>query len=107
MAQVREERREEEVRRTEERGQIARETREFIEGVEMGKITRGIEKSKKKQQVKGDMEEEAGSRKIDVDDAGRRRTWRQYRVKESGGGGQAGDSTVVKDDVQRVLSKIF
>lgn len=108
MAQVREERREEEVRRTEERGQIARETKEFIEGVEMGKVTRGIEKSRMKQRLKGDTAEGTKNRRNDVDDASGRRTWRQYRVQESGGsGGQAGDSTAVKDDVKRVLSKIF
>jgi ESF2/ABP1 family protein len=108
MAQVREERREEEVRRTEERRQIARETKEFIEGVERGKVARGIDRSRKKQRLKSHAEEvETEDVRNGVDDSAGRRMWRQYKVKESGGGGQAGDSAAVKDDVKRVLSKIF
>ena len=109
MAQVREERREEEVRRMEERGQIARETKDFIEGVERGKVARGIDRTRKKQRLKGGAEEEADVAKTDGLGSGRSRTWRQYRVKESGSGREAGDSdsVAVNDDVKRVLSKVF
>lgn len=107
MAQVREERREEEIRRTEERGQIARETKEFIEGVESGKIARGIQISREKKRKKGTSEGELEEQASAVDDPGERRTWRQYKVKGSGGGREKGGNAGVSDDVKRVLSKIF
>jgi ESF2/ABP1 family protein len=99
MAQVREERREEEVRRTEERGQIARETKEFLEGVERGKMTQGIEISREKKRKKVGAEDSKS-----VPDE--RRRWRQYKVKGGGSGGEKGESAV-SEDVKRVLSKIF
>jgi ESF2/ABP1 family protein len=102
MAQVREERREEEVRRTDERGQIARETKEFLEGVERGKMTQGIETSREKKRKKAGFE----GGKISPDESSERRSWRQYKVKGGGSGGERGDSAV-SEDVKRVLSKIF
>ena len=81
MAQVREERREEEVRRTEERGQIARETKEFIEGLEKGKVARGIENSREKKRKKINAESGVEDRQGAPDNPGEQRTWRQYRVK--------------------------
>ena len=102
MAQVREERREEEVRRTEERGQIARETKEFLEGVERGKMTQGIEISREKKRKKAGSE----NYKSVPDEPSERRRWRQYKVKGGGSGGEKGDSAV-SEDVKKVLSKIF
>ncbi|KAF7512977.1 hypothetical protein GJ744_011243 [Endocarpon pusillum] len=108
MAQVREERREEEARRMEERGQIARETKEFIEGVERGKMTRGIQSSRiKKRKKKDDVEAQPEDPQSALDKANEGFTWRQYKVKGSGSGGQEGGSAAVSDDVKRVLSKIF
>jgi ESF2/ABP1 family protein len=107
MGQVREERREEEVRRTEERGQIARETKEFIEGVEKGKITRGIERSREKRRTKRVEEAMPGDPENALGDSGEIRKWRQYKVKEGGSGGQKGDSAAISEDVKRVLGKIF
>jgi ESF2/ABP1 family protein len=107
MAQVREERREEEVRRTEERGQIARETKEFFEGVESGKMARGILNTREKRKKKSSVEAGIEDRKTASDDHGERRTWRQYRVKGSGSGQEKGARAAVSDDVKRVLSKIF
>ena len=107
MAQVREERREEEVRRTEERGQIARETKEFIEGVERGKTTRGIESSRRKKSKKDDAEAQTEDPQSALDKANEGLTWRQYKVKGGGSDRQNGDSAPVSDDVRRVLSKIF
>ncbi len=107
MAQVREERREEEARRMEERGQIARETKEFIEGVERGKMTRGIENSRKKKRKKDDVEAQTDDQQSVLNRADEGPTWRQYKVKGSGNGRQSGDSAAVSDDVKRVLSKIF
>ncbi len=108
MAQVREERREEEVRRMEERGQIARETKEFMEGVERGKMARGIESSREKKKRKKD-NTEAGieDREDALDKPEERQTWRQYRVKGVGSGGEKSDTAGVSDDVKKVLSKIF
>ncbi len=107
MAQVREERREEEVRRMEERGQIARETKEFIEGVERGRMTRGIENSRRKKRKKDDVEAQAEDQQSALNRANEGLTWRQYKVKDSGNGRQNGDSAAISDDVKRVLSKIF
>jgi ESF2/ABP1 family protein len=107
MAQVREERREEEVRRTEERGQIARETKEFIEGVETGKMARGIQNTREKRKKKNNVEAGVDDSKTPLDDPGDRRTWRQYRVKGSGSRQEKGAGAAVSDDVKRVLSKIF
>lgn len=104
MAQVREERREEEVRRMEERGQIARETKEFIEGVERGKMARGMERSRQKKRKSGGAEDDGNARL----DSGERRTWWQYKVKENRGDREKGDSAAaVSEDVMRVLGKIF
>jgi ESF2/ABP1 family protein len=102
MAQVREERREEEVRRTEERGQIARETKEFLEGVERGKMTHGIEVSREKKRKKAGSEDA----KSVPEESSEKRRWRQYKVKGGGSGREKGDSAV-SEDVKRVLSKIF
>lgn len=107
MAQVREERREEEARRMEERTQIARETKDFIEGVERGKMTRGIQSSRKKKRKKDDVEAQTEDPQSALDKVNEGLTWRQYKVKGSGSGRQEGDSPAVSDDVKRVLSKIF
>lgn len=108
MAQVREERREEEVRRMEERGQIARETKEFMEGVEKGKMARGIESSREKKRKISNIDTGTGKLGDNMQNSDERRTWRQYRVKGGGGGGrETGDGAGVSDDVKRVLSKIF
>lgn len=108
MGQVREERREEEVRRMEERGQIARETREFIEGVERGKMARGMERSREKKRRRKIGEVDGGD---GLDGSSEKTTtWRQYKVKEGSSGRQKGgdDSALaVSDDVKRILSKIF
>lgn len=107
MAQVREERREEEVRSMEERGQIARETKEFIEGVERGKMTRGIANSREKKRKKGNADAVIEDRKVFLDNSSESRTWRQYRVKGSGRDTEKAGGAAVSDDVKRVLSKIF
>jgi ESF2/ABP1 family protein len=103
MAQVREERREEEVRRMEERTQIARETKDFVEGVERGKMERGMEKSRERKKTR---EKDGGE--VSGGQSGNRRTWRQYKamVGESGPGPTAADA-VLNDDVKGILSKIF
>lgn len=107
MGQVREERREEEARRMEERTQIARETKEFIEGVERGKMTRGIQSSRRKKRKKDDVQAQTEDPQSALDKVNEGLTWRQYKVKGSGSGRQEGDSPAVSDDVKRVLSKIF
>lgn len=107
MAQVREERREEEARRMEERGQIARETKEFIEGVDRGKVARGIAKSREQKRKKHSpgVGEEVGENALESPGGGR--TWRQYRVKGADSDPKKDDGPAVSEDVKRVLSKIF
>ena len=107
MAQVREERREEEVKRMEERRQIANEAKVFLEGVEKGKKARGIEKSRaQKRNGRGAAEDTMHNGQNDVN-GGEKGTWKQYRVRDSETVGHSQDGSVMGEDVKRVLSKIF
>lgn len=103
MAGVREEKREMEGRRDEERRNIMRDTKRFVEGVEEGRRIQGM---KRKKESKAQMDSDAPAAQPDV-----RRTWRQFDVKgnerpEKRSKGSAHQSGV-SDDVKEVLGKIF
>ncbi|RMD45039.1 hypothetical protein DV735_g225, partial [Chaetothyriales sp. CBS 134920] len=94
MDGVRGEKREEEARRDEERRQIQREAKIFLEGVEEGKRVEGMrEKRKQKGQA--------------TRDDGRQRTFRQVEAHVGTGTRTAESETGVDDEARQVLSKIF
>jgi len=105
MAGVREEKREMEGRRDEERRNITRETKRFVEGVEEGRRIQGIKRKK-----------ESKAPPLDDDVPGPsdvKRTWRQFDVKGNerperrGKGNKSTGADVISDDVKQVLGKIF
>ncbi|RMZ85675.1 hypothetical protein DV737_g671, partial [Chaetothyriales sp. CBS 132003] len=98
MDGVRGEKREEEARRDEERRQIQRDAKIFLEGVEEGKRVEGMrEKRKRKGQT--------------AHDAGRQRMFRQFEAHKTTGTGAAHRTETagetVDHEAKQVLSKIF
>jgi ESF2/ABP1 family protein len=102
MAGVREEKREMEGRRDEERRNIMRDTKRFVEGVEEGRRIQGMKRKK---------ESKAQSDRDAPDQPDVKRTWRQFDVKgnerperRSKGNNR---QDVISEDVKQVLGKIF
>jgi ESF2/ABP1 family protein len=108
MSGVRGERREEEARRDEARRDIVREQKEFVRGVERGRVWEGM---KRKGKAKGKRDrDELGSHGGADGDVGReevqeepRRTFRQFEARKERGPAQR-DGGV---EVQEILGKIF
>ncbi|RMZ86455.1 hypothetical protein DV736_g6325, partial [Chaetothyriales sp. CBS 134916] len=98
MDGVRGEKREEEARRDEERRQIQRDAKIFLESVEEGKRVEGMREKRKR---KGQM----------ADDDGRQRMFRQFEAHKGTGTGTAPSTETagetVDDEARQVLSKIF
>ncbi|KEF55451.1 uncharacterized protein A1O9_08201 [Exophiala aquamarina CBS 119918] len=104
MAGVREEKREMEGRRDEERRNIMRDTKRFVEGVEEGRRIQGM---KRKKESKAPPPDHDAPTQSDV-----KRTWRQFDVKGDGqperwGKGNNTRQDPISDDVKQVLGKIF
>ena len=90
MEGVRGEKREEVARRDDERRQIQREAKMFLEGVEEGKRVEGIrEKRKRKGQ--------------NTDDSGPKRTFRQFEAQKD----KAKNADGLSEEAREVLGKIF
>lgn len=106
MAQFREERREEEIRREGERERARRETKAFLEGVEKGKVIEGIQRKKKSKREKKEGQEDEDNAEI----GGKQREWEQFKVQrqqEQGDRIKGQSSDAISEDVKRVLGKIF